>query len=117
MSKYNNRVTFVDGIRFDSAAEAARYVTLKTRERAGEIRELQLQPKFVFEINGQPLKSISKRPRPIAYVADFAYIEADKWVVEDVKGVETAVFKLKRALMKHVNDVDVVLVKSGKVRK
>ena len=43
-SKYGNRFTIVDGIRFDSRAEADRYRVLRLRERAGEISELELQP-------------------------------------------------------------------------
>lgn len=39
--KYHNRKTVIDGITFDSAKEARRYMELKLLERAGEISNLQ----------------------------------------------------------------------------
>ena len=41
--KYSARPTEVDGIRFDSKAEARRYTELRTLEKAGEISHLELQ--------------------------------------------------------------------------
>ena len=38
--KYNARKTVVDGIKFDSKKEAARYSELKLMEKAGEIYNL-----------------------------------------------------------------------------
>ena len=52
ISKYGNRKTEVDGIVFDSKKEAERYRDLKLLERAGDIRELVLQPSFVLNVNG-----------------------------------------------------------------
>lgn len=94
--KYGNKKTVVNGIRFDSTAESERYKELLLMESSGEIKNLELQPKFEihpkFQHNG-------KTERAIHYVADFSYIDSsgDK-VVEDVKGMETDVFKLKRKL-------------------
>lgn len=42
--KYHNTKTVADGIKFDSKLEAERYAQLKILERAGVIRELELQP-------------------------------------------------------------------------
>lgn len=42
MSKYHAQPTLVDGIRFASRKEAARYRELCLLERAGEIQGLQL---------------------------------------------------------------------------
>lgn len=94
-SKYSAKKTVVDGVTFDSKRESERYIELKTLVKAGVIRDLELQPKFElqpgFECKG-------KKYRPIIYKADFAYMEGDTYVVEDVKGMETDVFKLKRKL-------------------
>lgn len=97
MSKYGNRKTTVDGFTFDSKAEAARYMALQLLERGGVITALQLQPEFqiapAFTYKG-------KKERAIKYVADFKYldVQTDEWVIEDVKGTRTEVYKLKRKL-------------------
>lgn len=96
--KYGNRKTVIDGVAFDSKAEAERYAELKLLERAGIIRDLQLQPKFplipTFRKNGKTFRGIT-------YVADFAYTENGRKVVEDVKGFKTEVYKIKRKLFEY----------------
>ena len=97
-SKYNAKKTERDGIVFDSKAEADRYADLKLMAKAGAITDLQFQPRFTL-LEG--FTRDGKKIRPIEYVADFAYIEADKIVVEDVKGGKatmTEAYKLKRKL-------------------
>ncbi len=97
-SKYNNVKTHVDGIPFDSAKEARRYTELKLLERAGLICDLELQP--CFELQPAFRTADGKNERPIEYVGDFAYtdIETGQRVIEEVKGFETAEWKLKRKL-------------------
>lgn len=95
-SKYNAVKTKVDGIVFDSIKEAARYKELRLLEKAGEIKELELQPKFqlqeAFTLDG-------KRHREILYIADFMYKDkGGVTVVEDVKGYKTDVYALKKKL-------------------
>ena len=103
MRKYHNKKTFIDGIKFDSKLEAERYAQLKILERAGVIRDLELQPSFElipsFRKNG-------KTWRRTLYKADFRYIlsENDKTIIEDVKGsasVITDVFRLKQKLFEY----------------
>jgi len=97
-SKYNARRTEVDGITFDSASEAARYVELKLLERAGKIRGLELQPRY--ELIKAFTTSSGERVRGITYVGDFRYVDkTGAVVVEDVKGVKTDVYKIKRKLL------------------
>jgi hypothetical protein len=48
-NKFGNRQVKVDGIRFDSVKEARRYNELKLLERGGEIKNLELQPRFVLQ--------------------------------------------------------------------
>lgn len=97
MSKYHNKKTTIDGIMFDSRAEALRYRQLKMLERGGIITDLKLQPSFElipgFSKNGRTY-------RKTVYRADFSYFDKElgRTVVEDVKGVRTAVYKLKRTL-------------------
>jgi hypothetical protein len=46
--KYGAKRTEVMGIKFDSKKEANRYLELKMLARAGKIRDLKLQPKFLL---------------------------------------------------------------------
>lgn len=104
MSKYRNVKTEVDGIVFDSKKEAARYGELKLLAKVGRIINLELQPKFHIVINGQKICS---------YIADFAYhnTETAEPVVEDVKGMKTSVYKLKKKLIKALYGIEVQEVK------
>ena len=81
---------------FDSMAEEKRYHQLILLERAGEISNLQVHP--VFEIFQAFTDDTGAKHRGIRYEADFQYTEAGRVIVEDVKGVETEVFKIKRKL-------------------
>lgn len=97
-NKYNARKTKVLGHTFDSKAEANRYLYLLALEQKGAIIGLELQPRFPLQegyVNGN-----GKKIRPIAYVADFFYTDAEtgEMVVEDVKGRETDVYRLKKKL-------------------
>lgn len=96
MSKYNNRKTKIDGIVFDSKAEALRYLELKDKEKRGKISDLHLQPKFTLQDGFTDLEGT--RHRPITYIADFEYVELGTLVVEDVKGRQTEVYRLKKKL-------------------
>jgi hypothetical protein len=95
--KYHNRKTTIDGITFDSKREAERYCELKLLQKAGKICRLSLQPKYLLL---QSFKKNGKTFREINYIADFAYHDIEKqiMVVEDVKGVETEAFKIKRKM-------------------
>lgn len=85
--KYGARKTIVDGITFASAKEARRYSELKLLEKAGVIRNLELQSKFPIIING--IKCFS-------WLADFVYFEGDDRIIEDCKGFRTPMYRLKR---------------------
>lgn len=90
--KYHNIPTTVDGIRFDSKKEAARYGSLKILQAAGRITGLACHPPFALTVNGVKLGK---------YVADFEYVETATGarIIEDVKGVKTAIYRLKFKLM------------------
>lgn len=95
MNKYRNKKVQVDMYVFDSIAESVRYKELKLLEQAGEISELTLQPRFLLQ---EAFRKNGKSYRKIEYVADFQYIEKGKTIVEDVKGIQTDVFKLKHKI-------------------
>jgi len=95
-NKYHARKTTVDGITFDSRAEATRYTELKLLERAGEISSLVLQPEF--ELIPGYIKN-GRKIRAVKYRADFQYTDRNgKTVIEDVKGVCTKEFLLKKKI-------------------
>lgn len=94
-NKYRAKRTTVDGITFDSRREADRYLVLKSMEEGGAIEDLRRQVRYelvpAFDVDG-------RHYRPVFYVADFVYRENGHEVVEDVKGMMTDVYKLKRKL-------------------
>jgi len=96
-SKYRNKPIVVDNIRFQSIKEAVRYVELKLLEKAGEISKFELQPRFPIVIGDVEVRF--PNGRQMVYVADFYYLQNGKQIVEDVKGMLTDVYKIKRALM------------------
>jgi hypothetical protein len=103
-SKYHAKKTTVDGIEFDSAKEAKRYTKLRAMEENNEIHGLLLQVPFEllpsFECDGV-------KYRGMRYIADFVYYRDGKQVVEDVKGVKTPEYKLKKKLMAYINHINI----------
>ena len=99
MSKYGNRRTMVDGVTFDSAKEANRFCELKLLERSGKITGLQRQPGYT--LIPKQVRDGKMIERPVVYKADFAYRdeETGEDVVEDVKGLKTKEYIIKRKLM------------------
>lgn len=101
-NKYKAKKTIVNGITFDSKKEAARYIQLKILERAGKISELTLQPRFDLVVNGVKCGF---------YKADFEYTNIEKGtiahIVEDVKGMKTPVYNLKKKLIKAIYGFDI----------
>lgn len=95
-SKYHARKTEYDGIIFDSAAEAKRYLRLKVSLACGEISDLTLQPEYIL-LPGYT-NNKGEKIRPISYRGDFRYIEDGKVVVEDVKGMKTESYKIKKKI-------------------
>lgn len=102
-SKYNAKKITIDGHNFPSKREAERYCELKLFLRAKEIKNLELQPRFLLQ-DGFVDKAGNEHKK-IEYVADFMYIDkCGKTVVEDVKGVLTDVYKLKKKLFLKIYD-------------
>jgi hypothetical protein len=99
-NKYNAKKTTVDGIVFDSKAESKRYEFLKAMEAAGEISDLETQPRYVFFVNGQ---------RICAYKPDFRYVEEGETIVEDVKSkaTKTRDYSIRKKLLKALYGIEV----------
>lgn len=96
--KYRNVKTKVDGITFDSKRESVRYCELKLLAKTRKITDLRLQVPYVIRVNGEKI---------CKYIADFVYNEDGNEIVEDVKGVRTREYILKRKLMKAVYGIEI----------
>ena len=109
-SKYGNRKIMLDGILFDSIAEMNRWAKLRQWEMAGAISELKRQVPYLV---CPPVRLCEEdRASGIKYVVDFQYNHTtDGLVLEDVKGIDTPISRLKRRLIKHQYGLDVRIVK------
>jgi len=102
-SKYRACPTVVDGIRFHSTAEAVRYSELKLMQASGLISELKLQFPYPVYLKGQLI---------CTYYADFVYFDhhTSRWITEDVKGVRTPLYRLKKRLVEVAYDMTITEV-------
>ena len=99
--KYGARRTTVDGIAFDSKAEARRYGILKVLADAGKIADLELQPAFRCEVNGRHICS---------YRADFRYRQGGEVIIEDVKGATPRDFTMRKNLVEALHGVSITVI-------
>lgn len=99
-NKYGAEKVVIDGIAFDSKREGNRYGELKNLERAGVIKDLELQPRIPLKGVSGPLRSDSGRE--LYYKGDFGYTETDtgKRVIEDAKGFKNKFYLLKKAILR-----------------
>lgn len=107
-AKYGNKKVTIDGKKFDSKTEGARYVELKRLQEGGVISGLKTQEAFALPVNGVLV---------CKYLADFCYVDSyGSRVVEDVKGGPvTPVYTLKKKLMKAIHGIEIKEVR--KVRR
>ena len=92
-NKYRAKKVVVDGYTFHSIKESKRYLQLKTLMVAGEIDDLELQPRIPLMVNGKKIGS---------YVGDFRYKDRKGNVIlEDVKSqaTKTPVYNLKKKIL------------------
>ena len=104
-TKYRNKPT--DG--YASKREAKRAAALRLMQEAGQIRDLREQVEFL--LIPRQTRPDGTAERSCSYWADFVYDEwtSDGWkmVVEDVKGVRTSEYVIKRKLMLMVHGVGI----------
>ena len=107
--KYRNQKVEIDGIKFDSRKEAKRWQELKLLESAGEIERLIRQARYTL-IPAQK-RADGTTERKVEYVADFSYETVVGRIgylhVEDVKGMKTPLYILKRKLMLWVHGITI----------
>jgi hypothetical protein len=112
-SKFRNKKTVVDGITFDSKAEAIYYNQLKWLKQNKQIKDFKLQPRFLLQVG---FKKNNKAFRAIEYVADFEVIKQDgSTEIIDIKGAITKEFAIKRKLFefKYVGTITLLKYENG----
>ena len=108
--KYGNIPTTVDGLHFDSKAEANRWCELRIMEKARLITDLQRQ--VPYELIPATERPSGGKERSITYIADFLYKRNGITVCEDVKGFSTPEFRIKRKLLLWRHGVEVLETKA-----
>ena len=107
-SKYNAKGSWVeshlnhlDTVWMASQAEAHRYGQLKRLYKAGYIEDLNIQPEYRLVLKNKPM---------FVYRADFSYIvtQTNEEIVEDVKGMKTPVYRLKKKIIETEHDINIV---------
>lgn len=98
MNKFNAQKTKIGQYTFDSKKEAGRFMGLRLLVRAGEITDLKVHPKFILQ---EGFIYHGRKIQPITYTADFMYQEKGITIVEDVKGMQTQLFKVKWKMAKY----------------
>lgn len=102
-NKYGAIKTEYNGVMYDSKAEAHRAAELDLLARTGVIENIERQVKFPIIINGVKV---------FTYLADFTYQykRTGVKVIEDVKGVRTAMFNLKKKCVEAQYGVTINLI-------
>jgi hypothetical protein len=109
--KYGNTKVVDRGIKFDSKAEHKRWVYLAMLEKAGEIKDLRMQ--VPFELIPAQVTPDGLKVRGMSYVADFTYLDKNgALIVEDPKGAETPIWRIKKKLMLQVHGIWVKEIRS-----
>jgi hypothetical protein len=100
--KYGNKPNRCsEGIMHQSKLEARRCTELHVMQRGGLIHDLEAhpQPRFTLDVNGVHIAN---------YFPDFSYVtDAGETVIEDTKGFQTDVYRLKKRLVKALYGLDV----------
>lgn len=110
-TKYGNVRVVVNGLSFDSKAEARRWEYLLMLSKAKEITDLQRQTPY--ELIPAQVAPDGKKIRATTYIADFCYLDLNGFlIVEDVKGVSLETWRIKQKLMLKVHGIWVREIKS-----
>jgi len=111
VSKYGNKKVIVDGIQFDSKAEAAYYKKMLKDQEAGLVKEFNMQKTYTLLDKFEHPKT-GKAVRAIKYIADFEVIYPDGRVeVVDIKGFKTPIYRLKEKLFMFRYNIPIVCLK------
>lgn len=112
-NKYNAKKTVVDGITFDSKAEAKRYGELLLLQKAEKIEGLRVHTPWPLFAAHQTTSETTLVGR---YESDFDYFDNDDGglIVEDVKGMMTPFSAWKIKHFEAQYGIDVKIVRGGR---
>lgn len=110
--KYNAKGEYIDGVWFASAAEAKRYNQLCEMVASGMIDRLELQPTYPISVKS---KHIANYRADFRYVVLTEYGSIGKLVIEDVKGMITDVYTIKKKLVEAIYEIEINEIAAGKV--
>jgi hypothetical protein len=108
MSKYGAKACQVGAEKYRSQRERERHQGLLLKQRVGLITGLVREVPFVLALGIKIDGETRKRPA-VRYIADFVYsdVKTGRIVVEDCKGMQTPVYRLKKHLMATVHGISV----------
>lgn len=103
-NKYGAKKTIVDGISFDSKAEATYWNQHKKH------KGIKRQVKFVLM---KPFRKYGKSFREVSYIADFVFYDDQGKILKvvDVKGMRTQMFNLKAKWLMSEYDMPLYIAK------
>ncbi len=104
MNRYRNIKTRIGDKVFDSKKEAARWMLLRDKEKAGEITDLKTQVKIPINVCGIKI---------CVYIADFRYSDGKQYITEDVKSEITrknSTYRLKKKLVEAIYGITITEV-------
>lgn len=113
-NKYNAKGRYIDDMFFASKAEGDRYEQLKQLQADGFIENLVCQPSYRCTVNNALI---------CVYRADFRYDVIDdrgnslRVVVEDVKGMITPVYRIKKKLVQACHNFTILEIAGKDVPK
>ena len=97
-NKFHAQKTVIGGVVYDSKKEGKRAIELEYLQRAGKIKNLERQKRFILQEGF--VNNHGQKIRPISYLADYYYEENGQKIVEDVKSpaTRTQVYMLKKKI-------------------
>ena len=99
-TKFNNTIVDTPAGRFHSKKEYARYLVLAGQEDTGGISELNRQVPFALHVGDTKVCN---------YIADFTYRDKkNRYIVEDVKGLITPLYRLKKKMLRAEYGIEVL---------
>ena len=103
--KYNAMKCIIDGHKFDSKIEGDYYILYRDKQLKGLISNLELHPVYPIIINSKKICKV---------ILDFRVFDEDsgETKVVDIKGLDTAISKLKRKMVEAQHGIIVEVIKT-----
>lgn len=108
MNKYRSKPCQVGGEKYRSQRERDRHQALLLLQRSGQIGDLKREVPFEL-IPGIKIDGEDRKRPAVRYVADFVYadLKSGRQIVEDAKGMQTPMYRLKKHMMATIRGIHV----------